>query len=200
MKLSVTSRRSSATSLSTSSRRWALLHHHPLWRRATSFPTVRSSPSATSDSVLQRPSSSLHSLEWNLLVSTRPATTASWSATSTSVRTCTPTPLCLEVPRCSQESPTGCRRRSRTSLHHQWRSRSSLHPRGNTPYGSVAPSWPPSPPSSRCGSASRSTMSPAHPSYTGSASKSKDTTPKLSKTLNPKETTRFIFVQPGGGA
>merc|ERR1712105_121157 len=47
----------------------------------------------------------------------------------------------------------------------------SPHQRGNTPYGSVAPSWLPSPPSSRCGSPSRSTTSPAHPSSTGSASK-----------------------------
>merc|ERR1712130_298591 len=34
-----------------------------------------------------------------------------------------------------------------------------------------APSWHPSPPSSRCGSPSRSTMSLAHPSSTGSVSK-----------------------------
>merc|ERR1712136_301616 len=51
------------------------------------------------------------------------------------------------------------------------RSRSSLLPRGSTPSGSVAPSWPPSPPSRRCGSPSRSTMSPAPASSTASASK-----------------------------
>merc|ERR1719515_148097 len=51
------------------------------------------------------------------------------------------------------------------------RSRSSLPPRGSTPSGSVAPSFPPSPPSSRCGSPSRSTTSAAHPLSTGSASK-----------------------------
>merc|ERR1719474_1871440 len=51
------------------------------------------------------------------------------------------------------------------------RSRSSLPPRGSTPYGSVAPSWPPCPPSSRCGSPSRSTTSAAHPLSTESASK-----------------------------
>merc|ERR1712183_624652 len=34
-----------------------------------------------------------------------------------------------------------------------------LLPRGNTLYGSVAPSWPPCPPSSRCGSPSRSMTS-----------------------------------------
>merc|ERR1719494_170994 len=51
------------------------------------------------------------------------------------------------------------------------RSRSSLPPRGSTPSGSEAPSWLPSPPSSRCGSPSRSTTSAAHPSSTASASK-----------------------------
>merc|ERR1712211_14537 len=51
------------------------------------------------------------------------------------------------------------------------RSRSSLPPRGSTPYGSVAPSWPPCPPSSRCGSPSRSTTSAAPPLSTESASK-----------------------------
>merc|ERR1711982_228994 len=43
--------------------------------------------------------------------------------------------------------------------------------RGSTPSGSEAPSWLPSPPSSRCGSPSRSTTSAAHPSSTASASK-----------------------------
>ena len=108
---------------------------------------------------------------WSLLVSTRPPTTASWSATSISVRICTPTPFCPEAPACTQVSPTGCRRRSPPLPQAAWRSRSSLLPRGNTPYGSVAPSWPPSPPSNRCGSASRSTTSPVHPSSTASASK-----------------------------
>merc|ERR1712184_108842 len=37
--------------------------------------------------------------------------------------------------------------------------------------GSEDPSWPPSPPSSRCGSPSRSTTSAAPPSSTASASK-----------------------------
>merc|ERR1712014_449546 len=49
--------------------------------------------------------------------------------------------------------------------------RSLLLPRGSTLYGSVAPSWPPCPPSSRCGSPSRSTTSAAHPLSTASASK-----------------------------
>merc|ERR1712141_923339 len=78
---------------------------------------------------------------------------------------------CPEAPPCTPVSPTGCRRRSPPWLHPPSRSRSLLLPRGNTPYGSVDPSWLPSPPSSRCGSPSRSTTSLAHPSSTGSASK-----------------------------
>merc|ERR1711921_26566 len=49
--------------------------------------------------------------------------------------------------------------------------RSSLPQRGSTPSGSEDPFWPLSPPSSRCGSPSRSTMSAAPPLSTGSASK-----------------------------
>merc|ERR1711970_41786 len=93
------------------------------------------------------------------------------SATLTSVRTCTPTLSCPVAPPCTPVSPTECRRRSLPSLHPPSRSRSSLLPRGSTPYGSVAPSSPPCPPSSRCGSRSRSTTSAAHPSSTASASK-----------------------------
>merc|ERR1712172_262836 len=51
------------------------------------------------------------------------------------------------------------------------RSRSSLLPRGSTPSGLEDPSWLPCPPSSRCGSPSRSTTSAAHPLSTASASK-----------------------------
>merc|ERR1711953_148987 len=51
------------------------------------------------------------------------------------------------------------------------RLRSLLLLRGNTPSGSVAPSWLPSPPSNRCGSPSKSTMSAAPPLSTGNASK-----------------------------
>merc|ERR1712055_428417 len=86
-------------------------------------------------------------------------------------RTCTPTPSCPAAPPCTPVSPTGCRRRSPPSLPPPLRSRSSLPLRGSTPSGSVAPSFPPSPPSSRCGSPSRSTTSAAHPLSTGSASK-----------------------------
>merc|ERR1719330_2015757 len=50
------------------------------------------------------------------------------------------------------------------------RSRSFLPQRGNTPSGSEVPSCLPSPPSNRCGSPSKSTMSAAHPLSTGNAS------------------------------
>merc|ERR1712173_232080 len=74
-------------------------------------------------------------------------------------------------PPCTPVLPTGCRRRSPLLPHPPSRSRSSLPPRGSTPSGSEDPSWPPSPPSSRCGSPSRSTTSAAPPSSTASASK-----------------------------
>merc|ERR1712080_662658 len=93
------------------------------------------------------------------------------SATLTSVRTCTPTPSCPEAPPCTPVSPIVCRRRSPPSLPPPSRSRSSLLPRGSTPSGSEDPSWPPRPPSSRCGSPSRSTTSAAPPLSTASASK-----------------------------
>merc|ERR1712212_660751 len=60
----------------------------------------------------------------------------------------------------------------RLSLHLPSRSRSLLHQRESTPSGSEDPSSPLSPPSSRCGSPSRSTMSAAHPLSTASASNS----------------------------
>merc|ERR1712083_763801 len=66
---------------------------------------------------------------------------------------------------------TACRRRSPPLPPPPSRSRSSLPPRGSTPSGSEAPSWLPSPPSSRCGSPSRSTTSVAPPLSTASASK-----------------------------
>merc|ERR1711917_185552 len=80
---------------------------------------------------------------------------------------------CLEAPPCTPVLLTECRRRSPLLPHPPLRSRSLLLPRGSTLYGSVAPSWPLCPPSSRCGSPSRSTMSAAHPLSTGSASKLK---------------------------
>merc|ERR1712112_515129 len=89
----------------------------------------------------------------------------------TSGRTCTPTLSCLEAPPCTPVLLTVCRRRSLPWLLPPSRSRSSLPQRGSTPSGSEDPFWPLSLPSSRCGSPSRSTMSAAPPSSTGSASK-----------------------------
>merc|ERR1712012_960654 len=171
VRLSVTSRRSSATSPLTSSRRWPPLLPPPPLRSPMSFPTARSSPSATRGSVPLRPSSSLPSLAWSPAVSTRPPTTPSRSAMLTSGRTCTPTLSCLVAPPCTLVLLTGCRRRSLPWLPPPSRLRSLLPLRGSTPSGSVAPSCLPSPPSSRCGSPSRSTTSAAHPLSTGSASK-----------------------------
>merc|ERR1711973_911242 len=93
------------------------------------------------------------------------------SAMLTSGRTCMPTLSCLVAPPCTLVLLTGCRRRSPPLPHPPSRSR-SLHPqRGSTLSGSEDPSWPPSPPSNRCGSPSRGTTSAAHPLSTGSASK-----------------------------
>merc|ERR1711971_1132512 len=63
------------------------------------------------------------------------------------------------------------------------RSRSSLPPRGSTPYGLEDPSWLPSLPSSRCGSRSRSTTSPAPESSIASASKPSTLTQSLEPNL-----------------
>merc|ERR1712129_250963 len=90
--------------------------------------------------------------------------------TLTSGRTCTPTPSCPEAPPCTPVLLTACRRRSPPWPPPPSRSRSSLPQRGSTPSGSEAPSWLLCPPSSRCGSASRSMTSPAPALSTGSAS------------------------------
>merc|ERR1711963_39992 len=162
---SVTSRRSSAMSLLTSSKRWPPLLPPPPWRSPMSFPTAKSSPLATRGSVPLRLSSNLPSWEWNPAVSMRPPTTPSG-------RTCTPTPSCLVAPPCTLVLLTGCKRRSPLLLPPPLRSRSLLLLRGNTPSGSEDPSWLPSPPSNRCGSPSKSTTSAVPPLSTGSASKS----------------------------
>merc|ERR1712168_1191429 len=78
-----------------------------------------------------------------------------------------------EAPLCTLVLLTVCRRRSLPLLHPPSRSRSLLHQRGSTLSGSEDPSLLPSPPSSRCGSPSRSMMSAAHPLSTASASKYK---------------------------
>merc|ERR1712106_353330 len=170
-RLSVTSRRSFAMLLLTLNRRCPLPPPPPPSRSLMSFPTARSSPLEMSVSVAPRLSSSHHSSEWKLAESTRPPTTPSCSAMLTSVRICTPTLSCPEAPPCTPVLLTVCRRRSPLLPHPPSRSRSLLHQRGNTPSGSEAPSLLPCPPSSRCGSPSRSMMSAAHPLSTASASK-----------------------------
>merc|ERR1711972_57078 len=166
-------RRSSAMLPLTSSRRCPPQLPPPPLRSPMSFPTVRSSPLETRDSDAQRLSSSHPSSEWRLVESTRPPTTPSWSATLTSERISMPTLSCPEAPQCTPVLPTECRRRSPLSPHPPSRSRSLLHQRESTPFGSEDPSLLPSPPSSRCGSPSRNTMSAAHPLSTASASKLK---------------------------
>merc|ERR1712130_360728 len=89
----------------------------------------------------------------------------------TSERTCTPTPSCPEAPPCTPVLLTECRRRSPLLPHPPSRSRSLLPQRESTPSGSEDPSLLPSPPSSGCGSPSRSTTSAAQPLSTASASK-----------------------------
>merc|ERR1712079_669338 len=155
VRLSVTSRRSSAMSLLTSNKRWPPLLPPPPSRSPMSFPTVKSSPSATRGSVPLKPSSNLPSLEWNPAVSTRPPTT----------------PSCLEAPPCTLVLLTVCKRKSPPLLHPPLRSRSLLPLRGNTPSGSEDPSCLPFPPSNRCGSPSKNTTNAAHPLSTESASK-----------------------------
>merc|ERR1711992_328672 len=83
-----------------------------------------------------------------------------------------PTLSCLEAPPCTPVLLIVCKRRSLLLPHLPLRSRLLLPQKGNTPSGSEVPSCLPSPPSNRCGSPSKNTMSAAHPSSTGSASKS----------------------------
>merc|ERR1712065_86740 len=79
--------------------------------------------------------------------------------TSISVRTSTVTASSPAEPPCSPVSPTGCRRSSPPSPPRPSRSRSSRPPSASTLSGLAAPSSRRSPPSSRCGSPSRSTTS-----------------------------------------
>ena len=73
----------------------------PQWPSTTASAFCRSSLLATRGSVALKLSSSLLSWEWNPLEFTKPATTPSWSAMSTFVRTCTPTPSSAVVQPCS---------------------------------------------------------------------------------------------------
>merc|ERR1719414_2489376 len=82
-----------------------------------------------------------------------------------------PTLSCLVAPPCTLVLLIVCKRRSLPWLPPPSRSRSLLLLKGNTLSGLEDPSWLLSPPSNRCGSPNRSTMSPAPPSSTGSASK-----------------------------
>merc|ERR1711936_803826 len=155
VKLSVTSRKSSATLLLTSNKKWQLPLPPPPWRNPMNCPMAKSSPLAMKDSVPQRPFSNLLSWVWNPAVSMRPPTT----------------PSCLVAPPCTQVLPTGCKRKSLPWPHPPSRSKSLLHQRENTPYGSEDLSWLPSPPSNRCGSPSKNTTNAAHPLSTENASK-----------------------------
>merc|ERR1712187_581320 len=171
VRLSVTSRKSSAMLPLTSSKRWPPLLPPPPSRSPMSFPTVKSSPSVTRGSVPPRPSSNLPSSEWNPAVSMRPPTTPSCSAMLTSGRTCTPTPSCPEAPPCTPVLLIVCKRRSPLLPHPPLRSRSLLPQKGNTPSGLEDPSCLPSPPSNRCGSPNKNTTNVAHPLSTGNVSK-----------------------------
>merc|ERR1712087_187754 len=87
---------------------------------------------------------------------------------------CMPTLSCQVVPPCTPVLLTVCRRKLPLLLPQPSKSRSLHHQRGNTPSGSEDPFLLPSPPSSRCGSLSRNTMSAAHLLFTASASKQCD--------------------------
>merc|ERR1719383_1147372 len=89
----------------------------------------------------------------------------------TSERISMPTLSCPEAPPCTPVLLTECRRRSLLLPHPPSRSRLLLHQKESTPSGSEDPSLLLSPPSSRCGSPSRNTMSAAQPLFIASASK-----------------------------
>merc|ERR1719154_887726 len=169
-KLSVMSRKSFATLLSTSRVKWLKLLLHLLLRNPMNFPMARLSPSVTNVSVLLNLCSSLHSWAWNLAVPTKLSSTQSCSVTLISVRTCTPTLFFLVVPPCTLVLLIVCRKKSLLLLLPPSRSRSLLPLSENTPYGSVAPSLPLSPLSRLCGSPRKNTTNPAPDLFTASAS------------------------------
>lgn len=189
-KSSVTSRRSCAMLPWTSNRKWLPPLPPPHWKSPTNCLMDRSSPLVTRGSVAQRLSSSLPSWVWNLAVSMKLSTTPSWSATLTSVRTCTPTLSCPVVPQCTQVLLTECRRKSPPLRLQPSRSRSSLLLKGSTPYGSVDPSWLPCLPSNRCGSPSRNTTNQALALSTVNASKQF----KLHLKLNCTNSNIYFYV------
>merc|ERR1711890_154283 len=82
-----------------------------------------------------------------------------------------PTLFFLVAPPCTLVLPIVCKRKSLPWLHPPSKSRSLPLLRGNTPYGSVAPSWPLCPPSNKCGSPNKNTMNPVPALFTGNASK-----------------------------
>jgi len=148
-KLSVIWRRNLRMLPSTTSRSLRLPRAAPLLRRTTSFLMVRSSPSELRDSVAQKSSSSLLSLEWKLLASTRLHTTQSWSVMWILERICMVTLCSVVVPLCSLVLLTEWARRSPPLPQAAWRSRWLHHQRESTVSGLEDLSLLPSAPSSR---------------------------------------------------
>ncbi len=160
-------------------------------RSHTSCLMVKSSQSEMRDSDAQRLCFNHLSWVWKLLVSTKPPTTRSWSVILISVRICTPTLSCQEVPPCTQALLIVCKRKSPLWLHRPWRSKSLLRQRESTRSGSAAPSWPPCPLSSPCGSRSKSTMNLVHPSSTENAFRFSR---QILKKLERRNSQRNIFI------
>merc|ERR1719322_1221843 len=77
VKLSVTSRKSSAMLLLTSNKKWQLPLPPPPWKSPMNCPMDKLSPLATNVSVPQKLFSNHPSWEWNPAVSMRPLTTPS---------------------------------------------------------------------------------------------------------------------------
>merc|ERR1711879_555425 len=77
----------------------------------------------------------------------------------------------MGAPPCTLVLLIVCKRRSLPWLPPPSRSRLLLPQKGNTLSGSEDPSWLPSPPSNRCGSANKNTMNLVHQLSTENASK-----------------------------
>src|SRR5262249_10536138 len=106
-------------------------------------------------------------------------------------RTSMPTLSFLEEPPCTLVLLIGCRRKSLLLHPPPSRSRLLLLLRGSTLSGLEDQFLPPSPPSNRCGSPSRSTMSLDLPSFTGSASKRKSKLKKIERKRRKSFRTSF---------